>query len=85
MSPVQRVMHVLWPGFLTACVAEFAVFALVDPNELHWGAAALPMSRQAIYAGAFFLFWTLSAVSSALTLLLVASPSTAPVRRTPED
>lgn len=85
MTWMQRAMHVLWPGFLAACVAEFAVFALVDPNDLHWGDAALPMSRQAIYAVAFFLFWMLSAVSSALTLLLVAPSSAAPVKRTMAD
>ena len=85
MTAMQRVMHVLWPGFLAACIAEFAVFALVDPQALHWGDAALPLSRQAIYAMAFFLFWMLSALSSALTLLLAARPAGAPFRRTSED
>lgn len=78
MTWMQRFMHIVWPGFLAACIAEFVVFALVDPGELHWGGASVPLPRQAVYAGAFFLFWGLCAASSALTLLL-ARPS--PTRR----
>lgn len=70
----RRIMWILWPGFLLACVTEVLVFALVDPGDLHWNGHALPLSRQAVYTIAFFVFWLLTMASSALTALL-AMPS----------
>jgi hypothetical protein len=46
------------------------VFAFVDPHDLHWFGQDLDLSRQAIYTLAFFAFWVLAMVSSALTALL---------------
>lgn len=78
----RRMGWVLWPAFLTACLAELLVFALVDPGELQWRGEALDWSRQAVYAGAFFVFWLLAMGSSALTVLLARS---APDVNTPAD
>lgn len=69
----RRIGWVVWPAFLAACLAELLVFALVDPSELHWRGEALEWSRQAVYAGAFFVFWLLAMGSSALTVLLARS------------
>ncbi len=63
-------MVVLWPAFLLACAMELLVFALVDPGDMHWGGEALGLSRQAVYAAGFFLFWLLAAGAGALTLML---------------
>lgn len=63
-------MSILWPAFLLASVAELLVFALVDPSDLHWGGEEIGLSRQAVYAAGFFIFWVLAIGSSALTLLL---------------
>lgn len=63
-------MSILWPAFLLASVAELLVFALVDPSDLHWRGEAIGLSRQAVYAAGFFIFWVLATGSSALTLLL---------------
>lgn len=60
-----------WPAFLTACLLEVAVFALVDPNDLQWAGQPLGWSRLGAYSAAFFLFWALSMVGCALTALLV--------------
>ena len=79
---LQRLMWVLWPAFLLASACELLVFALVDPGELHWRGEALGLSRQAVYALAFFVFWLLAIGSSALTVLL--SIPSAEVNR-PED
>lgn len=66
----QRLMWVLWPAFLAAGVLEVLVFALVDPQELHWDGQPLMWSRAAVYTVAFFVFWGVAIVSSGLTALL---------------
>lgn len=70
----QRLMWIVWPAFLVAGILEVLVFALVDPHDLHWFGQPLEWSRQAIYTVAFFVFWGITMVSSALTALLSMSP-----------
>lgn len=70
----QRLMWIVWPAFLMAGVLEILVFALVDPQDLHWAGQPLEWSRQSVYTVAFFLFWGITVVSSALTTLLAQSP-----------
>ncbi len=71
----QRLMWIAWPAFLMAGVLEMLVFAMVDPQDMHWmGGAPLDWSRQAIYTVSFFAFWWVTMLSSALTTLLAASP-----------
>lgn len=70
----QRLMWIAWPAFLMAGVLEMAVFALVDPGDLHWGQADLGWSRSAVYTISFFVFWMLTFASSGLTTLLAKSP-----------
>ncbi len=69
----QRLMWIVWPAFLMAGVLEVLVFAMVDPQDIHWFGAPLEWSRQAIYTAAFFVFWAITAVSGALTVLLAMS------------
>ena len=66
----QRWMWITWPSFLVAGLIEVLVFAFVDPHDLHWLGHDLDLSRQAIYPLAFFAFWCLTMLSSALTTLL---------------
>lgn len=66
----QRLMWVVWPAFLAAGVLEVLVFALVDPQELHWAGQRLMWSSQAVYTVGFFLFWAIGIVSNGLTALL---------------
>ena len=68
-------MGIAWPAFLLAAVLEMVVFAMVDPGDLHWFGQPLDWSRQAVYTVAFFAFWGVTAVSSALTALLVIRKS----------
>lgn len=63
-------MTILWPAFLAAGVLEVLVFGLIDPNDLHWQDAALPLSRQGVYTLAFVVFWLVAAASSAITAVL---------------
>lgn len=71
---IQRLLWIVWPAFLMAGVLEILVFAMVDPTDLHWQGAPLEASRQAVYTVAFFAFWIVTMVSSALTTLLAMSP-----------
>jgi hypothetical protein len=67
-------MWIAWPAFLVACVLEMLVFAMVDPQDLHWFGQPVMLSRQGVYTVAFFVFWGITMVSSALTTLLAMSP-----------
>ncbi|MDQ3059125.1 MAG: hypothetical protein M3R45_06315 [Pseudomonadota bacterium] len=71
---VQRLMWIAWPAFLLAGVIEMLVFAMVDPQDMHWFGHPLAVSREAVYTMAFFCFWGLTMASSALTTLLAMSP-----------
>lgn len=70
----QRLMWIAWPAFLMAAVMEMLVFALVDPQDLHWFEQPLALSREGVYTLAFFAFWGIAMVSSGLTTLLAMSP-----------
>ena len=69
----RRSMWIVWPAFLTAAVLEMVVFAVVDPGDLHWFGGPVPLSREAVYTLAFFVFWGATMASSALTTLLAMS------------
>ena len=81
----QRLMWIAWPAFLLAGVIEMLVFALVDPQSLHWFGKPLALSREAVYTLAFFVFWILTMASSALTTLLSMSPFEVNRRSLPAD
>ena len=83
----KRRMAIVWPAFLVAGLLEMLVFALVDPQDLHWGGLPMPLSRQGIYTLAFFLFWALTMLSGAVTVLLAQSPDeiNQAATRTPSD
>ena len=66
----RRLMAIGWSSFIAACVLEFLAFACLDPGEMQWFGEPLLVSRQAIYAVAFFAFWVVTALSSALAVLL---------------
>jgi hypothetical protein len=73
-SMAQRLGWVLWPSFLMAGVAELVFFALFDPSDLYLFGVPLEAERMPVYTLGFFAFWTIGAVSSALTVFLAASP-----------
>jgi hypothetical protein len=71
----QKMMWIVWPAFLMAGVLELLVFAVVDPQDMHWFGQNFEMSRQATYTLGFFVFWFVSALASALTLFLSLPPN----------
>jgi len=68
----RDIANILWVSFLTASAATMIFFASVDPevlsgnNTLGW-----EISRQSGYALGFFGFWTLTALTGFLCVLLV--------------
>ena len=70
-----KFIRVAWPAFLASCVLELVVFAMVDPNDMHWAGQPVVLSRQSIYTLSFFVFWVISIGSNALTALLAKSPA----------
>lgn len=71
----NRLLWILWPAFLAACILELVVFAFVDPQELQWFGRDLGWSRQAVYTGSFFVFWAVNMGACALTTLLRLAPA----------
>lgn len=70
----QRIMWIAWPAFLVAAVLELLIFGMVDPKDLNWFGHPVDLSRQGVYTLAFFVFWAITMLSSALTTLLAISP-----------
>lgn len=69
MKRQLTLLRILWPSFLMAGVTGAIVFALVDPLDVTI-LGHIHADRQVLYAVGFFLFWVMSAISSALTLRL---------------
>lgn len=67
-------MWIMWPAFLVAGLLEILVFAMVDPQDLHWFGQPVELSRQGVYTLAFFVFWGIAMLASGLTTLLSMSP-----------
>lgn len=70
----QRLMWVLWPGFVVAIPAVGLFFSIVDPADLQWFGAPIEASRLAAYTVGFACFWAIGSACSALTCLLQRSP-----------
>jgi hypothetical protein len=68
------VAAVLWPAFLSACLASLLFFAAVDPE---WLRDASPLfaglGREAGYALGFFFFFAVALCASALSVYLIRS------------
>lgn len=70
-------MAILWPAFLMAGVVEMVVFAMVDPQDLHWvGGAPVTLSDSAIYSLAFFFFWAAFVAAGIMMAALIRPPAT---------
>jgi hypothetical protein len=63
-SRAQRAISVLWPSFLIAAITTTLYFMVFDPREV-WAAMGVP--PLGVYTMAFFIMWTITASSSALT------------------
>lgn len=74
----RRLLSILWPAFLVAGILEILVFAMVDPQELQWFGQPITLSRAGVYTVAFFVFWGVAALSSAMTSMLSISPQAVP-------
>ena len=64
---MQRLIHILWPSFLVAGVANIIFAALFDPLEIMYHGEPLIEHRIGAYTAGFFILWLLGIASSALT------------------
>lgn len=64
---MQRLIHILWPSFLVAGVADILFTTLFDPLEIVYRGEPLIAHRIAAYTIGFFVFWLLCIASSMLT------------------
>lgn len=75
---LPRLQHwgvILWPSFIAAGLASIVFFACVDPLRLHAiSFPGQPVSRGMGYTVGFFMFWAVTALSSAITGYLLRPP-----------
>lgn len=64
---IQRIIAILWPSFLMSGLATILFFTAFDPADLIFNNRSLGVSRTGAYTIGFFLFWMLTALTSALT------------------
>ena len=67
----RLLMSILWPSFIMASVSMGVLFSLVEPESLTLHGEGMELSNTVIYSIAFFIFWLLGALSSALTAMLM--------------
>lgn len=67
----RLILLVLWPSFVIAGLLEMLVFSLAHPEDLKgFGGLLAGLPSSGVYTLAFFAFWAISALGSALTLVL---------------
>lgn len=71
----KKLIWILWPSFIVAGIAEGLFFTIFDPQELVVFGETLEWSRTAVYSTGFFVFWAITAMSSAMTCFLQSSPA----------
>jgi hypothetical protein len=74
----QQMISILWPSFITAILASGAFFSAFDPRDLLPFDLDIEVSPLAAYSIGFFLFWIISAISSAGTLYFAISNCRSP-------
>lgn len=71
---LRRVMHILWPSFLVAMVAEGCFFSLFDPADLLRLGGQPGLLPIAGYSIGFFFFWSFCSLAGMLTYYLFDVP-----------
>lgn len=66
----RLMMTTLWPSFIMACASTALLFSLVDSDAII-NSNNIEFSNEVLYSIAFFIFWLLGALTSALTALLM--------------
>ncbi len=79
----EKLIWILWPSFIVAGVAEVLFFTAFDPQQLIVFEEPAAWSRIAVYSIGFFVFWALTAATSALTCFF--QQTSAEINRCPLD
>ena len=72
---MRLMIHMFWPSFLVAILAEGLFFSVFDPDTLPLPHLDFELSHQAIYTVGFLFFWACCALSSLVTCYLQWIPS----------
>jgi hypothetical protein len=64
-------INILWLSFMTAALGEIVFFVLIDPQELYLLGEPVRWSPMAVYSVGFFMFWSLTALTAALTAFML--------------
>jgi len=70
----QRLIWILWPGFVIAIPAIGLTFSVFEPGDMHFFGVPAELSNIAAYTLVFFFYWFFGMACSALTCLLQRSP-----------
>ena len=69
----RHLLLIVWPSFVIAGVLEMLVFSAAHPEDMKgFGGLLTQLSSTGVYTIAFFSFWALCALGTALTLMLAA-------------
>ena len=69
----RHILLIIWPSFVIAGLLEMLVFNAADPADMKgFGGLLTQLSSTGVYTIAFFSFWALGALGTALTLMLAA-------------
>ncbi|MBP6776608.1 MAG: hypothetical protein KA151_05050 [Piscinibacter sp.] len=69
----RHILLIIWPSFVIAGLLEMLVFNAADPADMKgFGGLLTQLSSTGVYTIAFFSFWALCALGTALTLMLAA-------------
>ena len=66
---MSKLLAIFWPSFVSAIFGEFVFFALIDPQQLYLLGEPVDWSRIAVYSVGFLMFWALTALAVALSLM----------------
>lgn len=69
---MRKAAAILWPSFIAGAAGTVLLFLMLDPVDLRF-VGPLELGRKSGYTIAFFFFWAIAAVSSAITWLLERS------------
>ncbi|PKO33219.1 MAG: hypothetical protein CVU34_14425 [Betaproteobacteria bacterium HGW-Betaproteobacteria-7] len=70
---MSKWIHLLSMSFITAILGEIVFFAFIDPQLLYLFGEPVEWSPLVVYSVGFFMFWSLTALTAGLVVLMQKS------------
>ena len=70
---MSKWIHLLSLSFFTAILGETVFFAVIDPQLLYLFGEPVEWSPMVVYSVGFFMFWSLTALTAGLVVLMQKS------------